>query len=84
MLPRDVLTFEDVGHYDGGNDGTDVLRRVVTAAPDFLRTGGALLLELGGDQDQLLRPTLAAAGFVDVETWCDEDDDLRGVEATLG
>ena len=31
-------------------DGADVLRRVVTDAPGFLRPGGAVLLELGGDQ----------------------------------
>jgi release factor glutamine methyltransferase len=84
LLPRDTLTFEDASHYDGGAAGLDLLRRVVTEAPDFLRPGGALLLELGGDQADLLRGVLDAAGFGSIETWSDEDGDLRGLEATFG
>jgi release factor glutamine methyltransferase len=84
LLPRDTLDFEDADHYDGGPDGADVLRRVVTEAPAFLRPGGSLLLELGGDQDGQLRPLLDELGYRAVETWCDEDGDLRGVEATYG
>jgi release factor glutamine methyltransferase len=84
LLPRDTLGFEDVSHYDGGRDGTDVLQRVVTDAPGFLRPGGALLLELGGDEADVLRPTLDHIGYTSVRTWSDEDGDLRGLEATLG
>lgn len=84
LLPRDTLGFEDASHYDGGPDGTEVLRRVVLAALGFLRRGGGLLLEMGGDQDELLRPALEQLGYVAVRTWCDEDGDLRGLEATLG
>ena len=84
LLPRETLGFEDVSHYDGGLDGTDVLRRVVTHAPFFLRPGGTLLLELGGAQADLLRPTLGHHGYATVRTWTDEDGDLRGLEARLG
>jgi release factor glutamine methyltransferase len=84
LLPRDTLAFEDASHYDGGPDGLDLLRRVVTESPAFLLQGGALLLELGGDQADLLRPALEHAGFTSVETWCDEDGDLRGLVATAG
>ncbi len=84
LLPRDTLAFEDASHYDGGPAGLALLRRVVTEAPAFLRPGGALLLELGGDQADLLRPELDGAGFGSVETWSDEDGDLRGLEATFG
>jgi release factor glutamine methyltransferase len=83
LLPRDTLAFEDASHYDGGPAGLDLLRRVVTEAPGFLCPGGALLLELGGDQDDQLRPVLDGAGFGSVETWFDEDGDLRGLEATF-
>jgi release factor glutamine methyltransferase len=84
LLPRDTLDFEDVAHYDGGPDGTDLLQRVAIGAPAFLRRGGALVLELGGDQATLLRPALARLGYTALETWSDEDGDLRGLEATLG
>ena len=84
LLPRDTLGFEDASHYDGGPDGLDVLRRVVMEASGFLRRGGALLLELGGDQADLLGPTLRRSGYAAVETWSDEDGDPRGLEATFG
>ena len=49
----------------------------------FLRRGGALLLELGGDEADALRGDLERADFTDVHVLVDEDGDVRGVEATL-
>jgi hypothetical protein len=49
-----------------------------------LRPGGWLLLELGGDQDRALAPTLVAGGFANVEPWHDDDGDLRGLAARRG
>ena len=84
LLPRDTLRSRTAAHYDGGPDGVALLRRVVTGAPGFLRPGGALLLELGGGQADLLRVTLERLGYASVRTWSDDDGDLRGLEATLG
>jgi release factor glutamine methyltransferase len=83
FLPSDTLRHEDPAHYDGGPDGTAVLRRIVAGASSFLRPGGALLLELGGEQADLLEPVLTRLGFTDAATWSDEDGDIRGMEATL-
>jgi release factor glutamine methyltransferase len=82
-LPHDARAYEMPSHYHGGPDGTDVLRRVVTEAPRFLRPGGALLLELGGEQADLLRPQIEELGYGEIEGWSDEDGDVRGVEVTL-
>ncbi len=84
LLPRDTLRFEDAAHYDGGADGTDVLRRVVHESTRFLRPAGSLLLELGGEQADRLRPDLERHGYGEVETWTDEEGDLRGLRATRG
>ena len=83
LLQRDTLTFESTVPYDGGDDGAAVLRRAVEGAARWLRPGGALLLELGGDQADALGRTLAAAGFADVVVAHDEDGDVRAIEATL-
>jgi release factor glutamine methyltransferase len=83
LLPRDTLTFESTRSYDGGDDGADVLRRIVTESPRFLRRGGALLMELGGEEADILREDLSDLGFTDVTTLVDEDGDVRGVLATL-
>jgi release factor glutamine methyltransferase len=83
LLQRDTFTFESPLSYDGGQDGTDVLRRVLTHSPRVLRSGGALLLELGGGQAEALRDDLARLGYADAEVLLDEDGDARGIEATL-
>jgi release factor glutamine methyltransferase len=84
LLQRDTFTFETPLAYDGGADGTDVLRRVVAGSARWLRPGGALILELGGDEAARLSPALARAGFTGVTILTDEDGDVRGVEAALG
>jgi release factor glutamine methyltransferase len=84
LLPRDTLTFESPMSYDGGTDGTEILRRVLSDSPRFLRPGGAVLLELGGDQAEVLYDDLARLGYVDVTALVDEDGDVRGIDATLG
>jgi release factor glutamine methyltransferase len=84
LLQRDTLTFESPQSYDGGADGTCFLRRVVVESPRFLRAGGALLLELGGDQADLLGEDLEALGYRDVLVIRDDEGDVRGLEATFG
>jgi release factor glutamine methyltransferase len=84
LLQRDTFTFESTLAYDGGVDGTQILRRVLIDGPRFLRSGGALLLELGGQQADALAADFARLGYVDVDVLVDEDGDVRGVEATLG
>jgi release factor glutamine methyltransferase len=82
FLQRDTFTFETPLAYDGGDEGLDVLRRVLAASPGWLRPGGALLLELGGGQADALAADLAAAGFTPDEVLRDDDGDVRGVVAT--
>ena len=83
LLHRDALTFESTLSYDGGEDGTALLRRVVADSTRFLRRGGALLLELGGHQADALGDDLGRLGYVDVDVLRDEEGDVRGIEATL-
>lgn len=83
-LQRDTFAFETPLAYDGGEGGLTVLRRVVAEAPRFLRPGGALLLEVGGDQDQVLWDDLQRNGYRDVIVLLDDDGDTRGIEATAG
>jgi release factor glutamine methyltransferase len=82
LLPRDTLTFESPLSYDGGDDGTRILRRVIDESPQWLRSNGSLLLELGGEQAVLLEDDLRQARFTDITTFADDDGDVRGVEAT--
>jgi release factor glutamine methyltransferase len=83
LLQRDTFAFESPLSYDGGDDGTEILRRVLRESPRFLRRGGALLLELGGEQAETLGDELTRLRYVDVTVLVDEDGDVRGIEATL-
>jgi release factor glutamine methyltransferase len=79
LLPADVRRYEPRLALDGGADGLDLVRRVIAAAMRLLRPGGWLLIEVGGEQDEILAPTLGACGFDLVTPWCDDDGDLRGI-----
>jgi release factor glutamine methyltransferase len=80
-LPRDVPAFEPLAALDGGSDGLFVTRRAAIESREWLRDGGHLLLEIGGDQPRVLVPVLELAGFGSVRVTVDEDGDPRGVEA---
>jgi release factor glutamine methyltransferase len=84
LLQRDTFTFERALSYDGGDDGADILRRVVVESRRFLKRGGAILLEMGGDQADLLEDDLIRLGYREATVLTDEDGDVRGIEATLG
>lgn len=80
LLPADVQRHEPRLALDGGGDGLDVVRRVVAAAARLLRPGGALLVEVGGDQDDGLAPALERS-FDRATPWLDDEGDLRGLVA---
>jgi len=84
LLQRDTLAFESPLPYDGGPDGTGILRRVLRESPRFLRSGGVVLLELGGDQAELLQDDLVRLGYGEVSTLIDDEGDVRGIEAARG
>jgi release factor glutamine methyltransferase len=56
-----------------------LLARAALEAAPLLRSGGSLLLELGGDEADLLRPVLAENGYREVELLVDEEGDPRAL-----
>jgi release factor glutamine methyltransferase len=83
FLAHDVLEYEPRIALDGGDDGTELLRRALRCAGRLLKPGGVVLLELGGAEDEAIRPALVTAGFTAITSIFDEDDDLRAIEAVL-
>lgn len=81
LLQRDTFTYESSSFYDGGPDGTTVLRRAMRFAHRFLRHGGTLLLELGNDQAGPVGEELVARGYNQLVVLCDAEGDAIGVEA---
>jgi release factor glutamine methyltransferase len=81
LLPSDVRAHEPLGALDGGPGGTEVLRRAAGVAARWLRPGGRVLLELGGDQAAELATTLAGFGLAEVRVHRDGDGRDRAIEA---
>lgn len=77
----EALAFEPRRALVGGQDGLDVLRRLIAGAPARLAPAGWLIVEHGADQGATVRNLFTAAGFRDIHT----QPDLAGHErATLG
>lgn len=83
FLPSDVRRHEPTIALDGGTDGLDVVRRVVSSASEALRPGGWFLTEIGGEQADAIEAALRHAGFEAVTRWWDDDGDVRGIVARL-
>jgi release factor glutamine methyltransferase len=62
-----VGEWEPASALFAGADGLDDIRILAAGAPDRLRPGGALVLEIGADQGRAVDVVLRGAGLVDVE-----------------
>jgi len=64
LLPAEARVHEPVVALDGGPDGLDVLRRVATAAPPWLASGGHLLSETSERQAAQAAEIFAGSGLL--------------------
>lgn len=62
-LPPEVAAYEPSSALFGGDDGLDVVRRLLHESPKALAPGGRLVIEFGVDQEQGVRTAAAAAGW---------------------
>lgn len=74
-MPTEARDHERRVALDGGADGLDVHRRIAAGAGEWLRPGGAVVIEVSAEQAAASATAFAAAGFaVSVET----DDEVDG------
>ena len=66
-----ALAHEPKQALTSGADGLDDIRQIIAQAPDFLTSGGWLLLEHGFDQATAVRDLLAQRGFTNVQSRLD-------------
>jgi release factor glutamine methyltransferase len=64
LLPPEARLHEPSTALDGGQDGLDVVRRIIAGAPDWLAPGGHLLLETGEGQIPEVTGALAQHGLI--------------------
>ncbi|MGY6022571.1 putative protein N(5)-glutamine methyltransferase [Streptomyces spinosirectus] len=63
FLPAEARDHEPRTALDGGADGLDILRRVAAGAPDWLASGGCVLIETSGRQAAAALAAFAASGL---------------------
>ncbi len=78
-LMPDVANYEPRLALDGGPDGAKVLRPLIAGARAHLVEGGALVVEIGWGQGDLVRSLAREAGFSEVEV----RPDLARIERVL-
>ena len=64
---------------DGGEDGLNFYRRIISDAPQFLSENGVLAVEIGINQASAVKKLFEAANFVDIEIF----KDLAGLERVV-
>ena len=83
-MPPEARDHEPRVALDGGVDGLDVQRRVVAAAPGWLRADGWLLVETGRAQVTGTRAAFRAAGLSAEVVRDDEVDGTAVVGRLVG
>ena len=66
-LEPEVRKFEPVLALDGGDDGLDVIKKIISGACAHLIPGGSIYMEIGYDQGEAVRRLMEESGFADVE-----------------
>ncbi len=71
LVERTVRDFEPRLALFAGPDGLNLIRPILAQAPTWIRPGGHLLMEIGYDQADRVRPLLAEPDWQDMVTYRD-------------
>jgi release factor glutamine methyltransferase len=74
LLPPEAREHENLLALDGGRDGLELHRRVISGAPGWLAPGGRLLIEVSQAQAAVAASLMSDAGLW-VQTIIDDHDD---------
>ena len=53
-LQDEIKYYEPLTALDGGKDGTSIIEKIIMGAPNYLKSNGVLLLEIGFDQKEMV------------------------------
>lgn len=78
-LQREVREWEPLRALDGGEDGLDFYRKILSKAVVFLKKNGWIFFELGFGQSETVAEIAAHAGFKNIEM----TKDFAGIDRVL-
>lgn len=77
-LPPEIKEYEPEAAFNAGTFGLDIFNRIIKDAPDYLRSGGYLLFEVGlGQGDFLIKRLKKNKHYSSVEGVCDQNGNVR-------
>ena len=82
-LEKDVRNFEPKIALDGGNDGLDVMRKVIYKSKQILKINGMLALEIGNGQYKKVSQILKLNKFREKHLIRDYKDNIRCILSVL-
>ena len=82
-LANDIRRFEPKVALDGGNDGLDVIKKVIYKSKKILKLKGILALEIGRGQYLSVARILKANNFRQIRTVKDYQNNIRCIFSTL-
>jgi len=83
-LAPEVANFDPDMSLRGGLDGLEAYAKILAGAGDYLRPGGALILEIGYDQGRSVPTMMGAAGFSNIALYQDLSGHDRVVTGIWG
>ncbi len=78
-LQREVREWEPLRALDGGEDGLDFYRKILSKAAGYLKEDGWIFFELGFGQSEAVAEIAAHAGFKNIELI----KDFAGIDRVL-
>ena len=82
-LDNDIKNFEPLIALDGGNDGLDVIKKVIYKAKEILKINGLLALEIGNGQYKNVSKILRKNNFIIKHKIKDNGNNIRCVVSRL-
>ena len=83
QLSEDIKKFEPQKALNGGNDGLDVIKKIIYKSKIILKLNGILALEIGRGQYFSVNEILKLNGFKEIKKIKDFKDNIRCIFSTL-
>jgi release factor glutamine methyltransferase len=78
-LQKDIICYEPISALDGGEDGLEIIKFMVSQAPNKLASQGYLMIEVGDGQASTVMEFCAGEKLVEIHA----RKDLSGIDRTV-
>ena len=81
-LSKEITNFEPLTALNGGNDGLDLIKKVIYKSKRLLKKNGILAIEIGNHQYRKTSGILRENGFIELDKVCDFNFNVRCIIST--